>query len=201
MSEWPPEDLESTANLLRRAQEGDIGARDRLFRRYYPRLTAIAHGKLAPRHRRMYDTEDLVQRTLLNAFGRLEYFKYQGEHSYMGYLCRALRNEILQIARKHPPTRAHDGLSDDYLDPGETPFEVVARLEMFERYQEALNRLSEEKRRAVVMRIEYYSYQEIADAIGRRTANAARMFVVRAVAEMAKHMRASGIGRQGHDGT
>jgi RNA polymerase sigma-70 factor (ECF subfamily) len=193
------DDLESTANLLIGARRGDEAARNRLFHRYYAKLRAVAHGRLAPYQRTLADTDDLVQNTLHKAFRRLEQFEYRGEGAFLAYLRKILQNEILLAARKVARQRTDGAPDDEYLDPRETPSDVVARLQTFERYEQALGRLTETQRQAVIMRIDFgLSYQEIADALGKPTANAAHMFVARAVARVARLMRDAGI--RGNDG-
>lgn len=206
MRGWPhssdsPDDLESTAVLLRRAQEGDRNAVNRLFDRYYPRLRAIAHGRLPYYQRDVRDTDDLVQITLSRAFNGLERFEYRREGAFLAYLRKILLNEIRQEANRKKSRRTDGEPGEGLMDPGPTPFQITAQRQTFERYEEALSRLTEAQREAVVMRIEFgFSYEEIAQDLGKPTANAAHMFVARAIAKVAKHMRASGDGKHGIDG-
>jgi len=59
-----------------------------------------------------------------------------------------------------------------------------------EAYEAALVKLSNEQREAVMMRIELgFSYQQIAEAQDRPSANAARMVVARALVRLAELMR------------
>ncbi len=58
-----------------------------------------------------------------------------------------------------------------------------------EAYERALEKLPEIQKQAVLLRIEFgYSHQEIADAIGSPSANAARMMVSRALVQLAESM-------------
>lgn len=205
MSEWlppsgPSDDPESIETLLRRAQAGDRAARDRLFDLCYRWLQAVARGRLTPAQRRLADTNDLVQNTLFKAFRRLEQFESRGADSFLRYLSRILLNEVLQVARKAKRENV-DGTPGDHLDPRETPSSQAERRQTRERYLKALMQLTEAQREAVNMRIELgLGYREIAEALGKPSANAARMFVARALAEVARLMRASGDGRANGDG-
>jgi RNA polymerase sigma factor (sigma-70 family) len=187
-------DLESTAVLVRLARDGDPDATNRLFERYYPRLRAIAHGRLGLHQRDIHDTDDLVQNTLYRAFNGLKRFEYRREGAFLFYLRKILLNEIRQEVRRHGRRRVDGRPEDGHVDPAQTPFEWLAQQETFERYDRALNRLKEEEQReAVVMRIEAgYSYEEIGRDLRKPSANAARMFVARAIARVAEHMRGSG---------
>src|SRR5262245_51348216 len=63
--------LESTYQLLERAQSGDSGALDRLMARHVTPLRRWATGRLPQWARDLADTDDLVQDTLLQTFKRL----------------------------------------------------------------------------------------------------------------------------------
>jgi RNA polymerase sigma-70 factor (ECF subfamily) len=66
--------------------------------------------------------------------------------------------------------------------------------EAVEAYEEALLALPEEQQQAVILRIEFgYSYPEIAEALDRPSANAARMMVSRALVRLAEVMGERGI--------
>jgi RNA polymerase sigma-70 factor (ECF subfamily) len=56
-----------------------------------------------------------------------------------------------------------------------------------ERYEEALGALDERQREAVILRIEFgYSHEEVAEALGAPSANAARMIVTRALVRLSE---------------
>jgi RNA polymerase sigma-70 factor (ECF subfamily) len=58
-----------------------------------------------------------------------------------------------------------------------------------ERYETALERLGQEQQEAVILRVEMgYSYDQIAEALGKNSANTARMVVTRALAHLAMAM-------------
>jgi len=195
------DDLESTANLIRNAQNGDERARNLLAGRYYARLRAFAHGRLGPYQRDLADTDDLVQRTLVRAFQRLEAFEYRREGAFLAYLRTILMREILQEVRRATRRRSEGPPEDGHLDPGDTPSTVVEHLETFERYERALRKLDATRREAVIMWVDFgFSYKEIADALGKPSAGAAHMVVVRALARLATLMREQGIEGAGSDG-
>jgi RNA polymerase sigma-70 factor (ECF subfamily) len=75
-------------------------------------------------------------------------------------------------------------------DDGTSPLEAAITQETLNRYDAALQRLKPEEREAIVSRIELgLSYAEIAEVLGKPTANAARMTVVRAIMRLTEEMK------------
>ena len=69
------------------------------------------------------------------------------------------------------------------------PLESAIGIEALERYEAALARLRPEEREAIVARVEMDgSYQEVAQALGKPSADAARMAVSRALLRLAEEM-------------
>jgi RNA polymerase sigma-70 factor (ECF subfamily) len=180
-------DLESTVILIDRMRQGDLGARDALLERYLPVLRRWAHGRLPPHARGLADTEDLVQVTLVRALDRLPAFEPRREGAFLAYLRRillnALRDEIRRSRRRPVGTEQ----AERVVDPGPSPIEGLIGRESLERYEAALARLAPEQQEAVILRIEMgYTHQQIADALGRPSADAARMTIARALARLAE---------------
>lgn len=182
--------LESTVNLLKRARSGDEAARDALVARYLPALRRFAHGRLPPRTRTVFDTDDLVQVSILRALKRLEEFDHQQPGSLLAYLRQIVINRIRDEARRQARLPRHDELSEHLPDPGPCPLERTIGHEALARYEAALATLPPESQEAVMMRLEMdCSYQEIAEALGRPSANAARMLTSRALLQLVKRLR------------
>ena len=60
---------------------------------------------------------------------------------------------------------------------------------MLERYEAELMQLLPDQREAVILRFEFgLGYAELAEAMGRPSPNAARMLVVRALAQLAQRL-------------
>ena len=80
-------------------------------------------------------------------------------------------------------------LSDDHADRTASPLDTAIGHEAVERYEAALARLRPEDREAVVVRIEMDgTYQDVAQALGKPSADAARMAVTRALLRLAEEM-------------
>ena len=191
MNEKP--DLESTAALLELAREGDDQARDRLLSRFLPILQRWAHGRLPGYARDLLETDDLVQVTLLRALDRLKEFEPRREGAFLAYLRRILinqlRDEIRRVSRR--PTK--ESLSRAPMKGGNSPLEDLVGRETLEKFETALHRLPQEQQEAVILRIEFgFTHQEIADAVGSPSANAARMMVARSLVRLAEDMHDKG---------
>lgn len=184
---------ESTAHLLARIRHGDARAKELLAARYLTSLQRFAHGRLPSRARDLFDTDDLVQVTLVRALEHLESFESRGPGSFHAYMRNAILNQIRDQARRagRAPDRA--GLPEDLAGRESSPLEQAIGREALDRYEKALERLTSDQREVVMLRLELgFTYEQIATAVGSPTANAARMQVTRAVARLAELMRELG---------
>ena len=183
----PPSD--TTAVLLARVRAGDARARNLLISRYLPALKRWAHGRLPTYARDIRDTGDLVQDTVIRALSHLDSFEPRREGSFLVYLRRSVRNQIVDEIRRARRRPGRDPLPQDLVDRTPSPLEEVIGREALERYEAALARLTENQQEAVMMRVEMgFTYPEIALALGRPSANAARMLVARALVRLAEAM-------------
>ena len=192
-TESGPLDPETTIELLGRVKDGDAAARDRLIARCLPPLRRWARGRLPAYARDMLDTDDIVQDTVLSALHRLECFEARREGSLQAYLRQAVANRIKDVirAKRRRPMRAD--LPADPVDAAASPLEAAIGSENTERYEAAMLRLRDVDREAIVARIELrYSYQEVAVALGKPSADAARVAVARAVYRLAREMNDAG---------
>lgn len=181
--------LESTATLLLRARQGDVPARERLFQRYLPILTRWAHRRLPASSRDLLETSDVVQVTLLRAFMHLEDFQHRGEGSFLAYLRQILMNAIRDEIRKTARSRHHVELDDEMPDPGASLIEELVGRQTLERYEAVLGRLAEEDQQMLIMRIELgFTYQAIAEAMGRPSPDAVRMKIARTLLALQREM-------------
>jgi RNA polymerase sigma-70 factor (ECF subfamily) len=181
---------ESSLELIERAKAGDAQALDTLIARYLPRLQRWARGRLPTWARDLADTQDLVQETVYKAFKQIDRFEVRGDGALQGYLREALvnriRSEIRRVSRRPEPSALDTQLEAD----GPSTLEAAIGREAVERYEQALNRLRPEDREAIIGRIELgLTNAELAEALDKPSANAARMAVERALFRLAKEMR------------
>ena len=189
--EGRPADPESTLYLIERARSGDPAALDRLVARHLAPLRRWARGRLPQWARDAADTDDLVQDTLLRTFKRIDNFEVRGPGALQAYLRQAILNRVRDEVRKkgrRPPSEELD------LDLAKTagrpsPLEEAIGRESIERYEQALAALRPEDREAVIGRIEMgYSYEELAEVLGKPTGDAARKAAARALVRLIQQM-------------
>ncbi len=184
-----PAELETTFLLLERARAGDQAALERLFERHLKPLQRWARGRLPKWARDLADTDDLVQNTLLRTFKRIEDFEPRHVGALQAYLRQAVLNGIRnELRRKGRQPHATD-LDGVELEDADSPLEHAIGRQAVERYEEALQRLTAEEREAIIGRVEMgYSYEELAEALGRPSPEAARKAARRALTRLAREM-------------
>lgn len=179
-----------TLGLLNRVRAGDDTARDQLLARYIPELTRWTTGRLPGWARHAIDTDDLVQETLIQAFQKLQTFEYRGEGALFAYLRQAMLNRLrsqLRWANRRPRNVEVEDRADD---DSASPLEQAIGAQSVERYEAALERLKPAEREAVIARLEFgLTYPELAQALGKPTADAARMAVARAMVRLTEELR------------
>jgi RNA polymerase sigma-70 factor (ECF subfamily) len=185
-TEWG---AQSTRNLLDRAQTGDERALEEILARYLPRLMRWATGRLPPTARDIVDTGDVVQESLIKVVRTLHGIRDRNPGTFPAYLRKAvlnrLRDEIRRAARRPNQT----DLDGTELDPLPTPLEESIGRELANRYEAALLRLSDSERAVLFLKIEMgMNYREMADALDKPSADAARMAVNRAGLRLAEEM-------------
>lgn len=185
----PAPELLLTVELLERAKNGDETALSALMSRYLPRLQRWASGRLPSYARSLFDTTDLVQETLLRAVQGLDGIEVRGPGGFQAYVRRAILNRIrdqVRWARRRP---GPDGVPEDLVEAVPSPLENAIGAELLERYEAALDRLSEDDRRLLHLRLELdFDYEEIAALVGRPSRDAVRMAVKRALGKLAENM-------------
>jgi RNA polymerase sigma-70 factor (ECF subfamily) len=184
-----PSPVESTRDLLDLARGGDDAALGRLYQRYLPALTRWAHGRLPLWARELRDTEDLVQESVMQTLREIGRFEPTRDGAFYAFLRKILHNRLIDEIRRVSRIKRELLDSDHPLDAPSPVDEVIGR-QALERYETALSRLRPEEREAVVARVELgCSYPEIAEALGKNSADAARMMVTRALVRLAEEMR------------
>jgi RNA polymerase sigma factor (sigma-70 family) len=190
MPDVPAESLESTTELIRRVREGDQKSLDRLVQRHLAPLRRFATGRLPRWARDLADTDDLVQDTLLRTLSRIDTFDMRGAGALHAYLRQAVMNRLkdeLRRKRRVPPLV---DVNEMELAGEGSPLEETIGREAAARYVAALARLEPEEREAIIGRVEMeYSYAELAEILGKPTADAARKAARRALLRLAEEMK------------
>jgi RNA polymerase sigma factor (sigma-70 family) len=140
--------------------------------------------------RDLKDTDDLVQEAMQRALRRVDQFQSRREGSFLAYLCQIITNLIRDEARRHRRLPQRQELADHIQDGRPTPADDALGSDAHRRYRRALERLPEDQRRAVLLRVELgLSYQQIGEELERPTANAARLLVSRGLERLAREMK------------
>jgi RNA polymerase sigma factor (sigma-70 family) len=157
-------------------------------------ITRWARGRLPRYARNMLDTDDLVQDTVFQTLKRLQSFEVRHEGALQGYLRTAVVNRIrdeVRRATRHPGAQSlHE---DGHVDAAASPLEEAIGGQAVARYERAMEKLSEDERQAIVLRVELQlPYAQIAEEMRKPSPDAARMAVARALVRLAEEM--------GHEG-
>jgi len=186
-----PLESQTTITLIRHAQAGNRRALEIVASRLLPRLRRWAAGRLPAWARDLADTQDLVQETLTNVLATIDRFEPRHEAAFTVYVRAALANRLkneLRRAVRHPAGHGMDAAAH-HVSPQPSPLDEAITQQALDRYEAALASLDDEDREAIVGRVElHYSYQELADAWGKPSAEAARKAVERAVRRLAEAM-------------
>ena len=183
--------METTIDLLTRVKEGDTAAISELIERSVPPLRRWARGRIPSSARDLAETQDIVQDAITRTLPRLNTFEPTHPGALQAFLRQAVANHIIDLMRKveRRPARAPYENAGDTPDPEPSPLERAIGREGIERYEAALERLKPEDREAIIARIELQqSYEEVAIALGKPSANAARAAVTRALARLIDEM-------------
>jgi RNA polymerase sigma-70 factor (ECF subfamily) len=181
--------LDSTFHLISRARNGDRDAIERLFARHLKPLQRWASGRLPRWARDLADTDDLVQETLLQTFKRIGEFEPRRVGALQAYLRQAVLNRLRDELRRQARRPAACGLDSVEDVAARSPLEAAIGSQAVEEYEEALGRLKPEHREAIIARVEIgYTYDELAQALGKPSAEAARKTARRALLRLAEEM-------------
>jgi RNA polymerase sigma-70 factor (ECF subfamily) len=142
--------------------------------------------------RSLVDTADLIQDALTRTLPHLRRFEPRREKALQAYLRTAVSNEIrneLRRIRRTPEFSEVVGEETEIATNDQPQDESLIDREEQQRYAKALTRLTETDRSAIVARLQLgYSYEQIALILEKRSANAARMTVSRAIARLIESM-------------
>ena len=186
-------DVESTFSLIDRARAGDKRRSSGCSRDIENLSSDGRSGRMPTWARDVSDTDDLVQDTLIQTFKRIGDFEPRRVGALQAYLRQAVLNRIRDELRRNgrrPDATDLDGLE---VDQRQSPLEQAIGREAVERYERALARLTAEEREAIIARVEMgYSYEELAEALGKPTPDAARKAAQRALVRLVEEMRRGG---------
>jgi RNA polymerase sigma-70 factor (ECF subfamily) len=172
------------------ARDGDQHALDTLFARYRPKLQRWATSRLPRWARDITDTQDLVQETLLHTFKKMLTFEVAGDGALLAYMRQAALNRIRDEIRRSRRQPGRESLSGEFSDDTASPLEQAIGRQRLDAYEAALARLRSTDREMLVGRLELgFDYLELAQMLGKPTAQAARKAAQRALLRLAAEMK------------
>ena len=153
-------------HILARAKRGELDAFEELVRRYEKRVYAVAlRSSGSPE-----DAADIVQEVFLRAWRSIESFR--GDSGFSTWLFRITMNMCVDFARhKHAQPQTQSMVDEEenerpMPDTAPTPEEHLENRELGRELAEALEEISEEHRRIVLLRdVSGMSYTEIAEVL------------------------------------
>ena len=173
---------DSTVTLLPLAARGDSHAIEILIGRMRPYLRRFGHGSLPRWARSRAETEDLVQESLMRALKHLPRFEHQSIKDLRSWLNTVFRNLVTDEKRRVGRAGVEQELPADVPDPAMSPEERVVEQAQTGVFERALRRLEPGDRLFIVYRLQHgYSFRELADELGKPSADAARMTYNRAL--------------------
>ena len=159
------------AELVLKAQQGDVHAFDELVERYHGKIYGLTYNMTSNRE----DAEDLTQEIFVKAFQALPRFK--GKSSFYTWLYRIAVNKTINYRKKRNRKRAlsldqfdqeikTDEVYHDLTSKG-SPLRNVSLTELQKKMNEALLTLSEKHRTVVVLHdMQGIPHEEIAKMVG-----------------------------------
>lgn len=156
-----------TENLVNRARGGDRAALDELVAMHQHRLERWIRSRLGGGIGRKLSVGDIVQETLMKAVKALDRFDWQGEDSFLRWMNRIALNVIREAARREH-RKLIVPLDEDVAAQAPTQSADLRRRERFGRLETALDTLSPDHRRVIVLaRLKRLPMKEVACRMGR----------------------------------
>lgn len=180
---------DTSIRLLRKLRDGDTHALSDLLARHRPAMARWAHGRLPRWARGVIDTEDLVQDVLIKTMTHLDSFEPRHDGALQAYLRQAVLHRIQDEVRKTHRRGQPKTLDSQEPDGAPSPEEEAEAQELFASYEQALARLKEEDREAIIARVELkLPFKEVARMLEKPSEEAAQMAVSRALVRLAREM-------------
>lgn len=126
---------------------------------------------------------------MFNAFRRFDAVDIRRKGALGAYLRQSIQNRIRDEFRSFARRKPHDPIEPDVPSAGPSPLDLVLDAETYTRYQAALRKRRPADQELIVGRLELeYSYEQLAAATGRRSVQAVRVALRRAVLKLAEGM-------------
>lgn len=165
--------MPAVAELVARAQCGELLAWHELFHSFKHELARECVGRIPRDLRSRFDPEDVIQSAFLSAFEHIREFEYRGEGSFRAWLRRILDNALRDGIKHHCRTKRSPSLENsvehEHADPlagrrRDRPEEVAGEEEDQLRLRLAVVNLPPDLREIVELRVDRgWTFGEIAE--------------------------------------
>ena len=163
--------------LFARAQSGDEGAWDELFRKCYPKVVRVVRRRLNQPMRSLYDSSDFASDVWRSLLAKSDRFDFPSIHALMAFLEQAAKQKVIDEHRKLSSQKRDinrvRSLHTSGRDGAETMIPVASNEPTASKFAmaregwlRANDGLDESDRRALEMKSLGYSAGEIAEALG-----------------------------------
>ena len=147
-------------DLVLKAQGGDQVAFSTLCRKHYNMVYAVAYGVLSRRE----EAQDVTQDVLIKI--QRDLHKFKGDSKFKTWLYRVTVNASIDSVRRRKKTEPIENFGESLSTNSISPRRAASQVELKERMQQALQKLSEDHRAVLVLREwEELSYEEIAETL------------------------------------
>ncbi|MDO7905052.1 sigma-70 family RNA polymerase sigma factor [Paenibacillus sp. JX-17] len=156
------------SQLIREIKEGNVELYSELMRRYQRKILAFIYHMLKSSKLELL-AEDLCSETFYKAFRSLQSFR-EVDASFSTWLYTIARNTVLSELRKQRGSMVPLDESGfmPMASPDAVPEQAILRSEKVEMVREAINRLPEKQRSALILReYDQLDYQEIATILNQ----------------------------------
>jgi RNA polymerase sigma factor (sigma-70 family) len=160
------------AALMERARTGSPEAAREVFDKYSPHIARVVRRWLHQRLRPVYDSDDFLQAVWASFFAvRPEDYLFDSPDSLIAFLSQVAYNKVVEVFRTRVQTAKRDMAREVPLDdlsreqPVRQPTpsqEAIAN----ERWQQMVDGLQPQARRALEMLRQGHTYQEVAGVVG-----------------------------------
>jgi len=184
----------TSAELLRRAREGNAEAAGALMELYRGYLTILARTQIGRRLQGKADAADLVQETFLEAHKHISRFRGQSEIEFLSWLRTILAAVVSNHVRHYLGTQQRDArleqalvveldntsgvLQRGLMAADSTPSRQVANRETLLILANALEQLPDDYRQVIMLRhLEGLSFADVAERMNRTVASVQNLWV------------------------
>lgn len=151
------------SKLIEKSIAGDVESFELLIKGYRQYVYNIALRMMGNPH----DAEDMAQESLIKAFKKIHQFK--ADSKFSTWLYRIVMNTCKDELRKNKDNLASldEAINTKHLeDDTHDPLLIYEKIELKERIERALNKLSGDGKEIIILRdIMGYSYDEIGDIL------------------------------------